>query len=134
MLERSGTTAFDYRLHDGTDVTRVQWYFFDRCRLPVAVQMWELPPGGSEGSHAHSTEDPLEELYLVIDGSAEMHVDGQTFEMGPGDGVLAPVGSEHGLRNTGNSTLKVVVIWGRPAPADWSAYGTAKAARKAIGD
>ncbi|WP_114454780.1 cupin domain-containing protein [Halopolyspora algeriensis] len=132
MIERSQTTAFDYDLHGGTDLTRIQWHFFDRSRLPVAVQTWELPPGGAEGMHAHPHEDPLEELYLVVDGSAVMRVDGQTFEMGPGDAVLAPVGSEHDVRNPGETTLKLVVVWGRPAPADWSHYGTAKAARRAV--
>ncbi|MDR7300350.1 cupin domain-containing protein [Haloactinomyces albus] len=131
MIERSGTAAFDYDLHGGTDLTRIQWHFFGRSRLPVAVQTWELPPGGAEGMHAHPEEDPLEELYLVVDGSAVMRVDERTFEMQPGDAVLAPVGAEHDVRNSGESTLKLVVIWGRPAPTDWSSYGTAKAAREA---
>lgn len=131
MREPAGTAAFDYELHGGTDLTRIQWHFFGRSQLPVAVQTWELPPGGTEGMHAHPPEEPLEELYLVVDGSAVMRVDGQTFEMGPGDSVLAPVGSEHDLRNSGASTLKVVVVWGRPAPVDWSRYGTAKAAQEA---
>lgn len=131
MLERSGSTAFDFDLHGGADLTRIQWYFFERSRLPVAVHLWEIPPGGGEGMHAHPEQDPLEELYLVVEGTARMHVDDRTFDLGPGDAVLAPVDSEHDLHNTGDTTLKVVVLWGKPAPADWSAYGTAKAARQA---
>lgn len=134
MLERSGENAFDYELHGGTDQMRMQWYFFDHSRLPVAVQTWELPPGGSEGMHTHPEEEPLEELYMVIEGSATMSVDERVHELGPGDAVLAPVGSEHDIHNTGDTTLKVIVIWGKPAPADWSAYGTAKAARAARSD
>lgn len=129
MLERSGEGAFDYDLHGGTGLTQMQWYFLERSQLPVAVQMWELPPGGSEGMHTHSDDKPLEELYLVIEGSASMRVDGDTTDLGPGDAVLAPVGSDHDLRNTGDGTLKVVVVWGKPAPADWSGFGSAKAAR-----
>ena len=131
MIEHSGDTRFDYRLHDGSAPARIQWHFFERSQLPVAVQTWELPPGGSEGAHAHPPEDPLEELYLVIEGTAVMHLDGERFELGPGDALLAPVGSEHDLHNPGHTPLKVVVIWGKPATMDWSGYGTAKAARAA---
>lgn len=149
MLERSGDAAFDYDLHGADDTqstgeaatgeredgqtvpTNIQWHFFDESRLPVAVQTWQLPPGGREGMHQHPDEDPLEELYLVIEGSARMRVDERTHDLGPGDSVLAPVASEHDLRNTGDTTLKVVVVWGKPAPTDWSGYGTGRAARRA---
>ncbi|MGH3438959.1 MAG: cupin domain-containing protein [Sciscionella sp.] len=130
MLERAGSTAFAYDLHGGGELTTVQWYFLDQTRLPVAVHMWELPPGGAEGMHSHDENEQLEELYLVVEGSGEMRVDGKTHPLGPGDAVLAPIGSDHDLRNTGTATLKVVVIWGRPAPADWSGFGTACASRR----
>lgn len=131
MLERAGSTAFDYALHGGDGMARIQWYFLDRARLPVAVQLWELPPGGSEGRHAHHDDEPLEELYLVVEGHATMNVDHSTHELRPGDAVLAPVGSDHDLRNTGPGTLRVVVVWGRPAAADFSGFGTAQASRRA---
>lgn len=130
-VERAGATAFDYDLHDGAMPTRIQWYFLDQSRLPVAVQVWELPPGGSEGEHTHPAEEPLEELYLVVAGTARMHLDGEAVDLSPGDAVLAPVGSAHDLHNTGTSSLRVVVIWGRPGEADWSGFGTARAARAA---
>lgn len=158
MLERRGGGAFEYDLHGGgAELTTIQWYFHERSRLPVAVQMWELPPGGAEGMHAHGVgptgssgvgegshrgatggeraaeldEEPLEELYLVVEGGGSMRVDGEEHQLGPGDAVLAPAGSEHDLHNTGEGTLRVVVVWGRPAaPVDWSAFGTARAARR----
>lgn len=131
MIERSGETAFDYRLHGGDGLTRIQWYFLDRSQLPVAVQMWELPPGGTEGMHAHPAEEPLEELYVVLEGKAAMRLDDEVCDLGPGDAVLAPVGSDHDLRNTGDAPLKLLIVWGKPGPVDWSAYGTARAARNA---
>jgi mannose-6-phosphate isomerase-like protein (cupin superfamily) len=130
-LERYGETTFDFVLHGGDGASHIQWYFHDRSRLPVAVQMWELPPGGSEGMHAHPAEDPLEEQYLIISGQARMRVDDRTVDLGPGDAVLAPVGSEHDLRNTGDTVLRVVVVWGRPGHADFSGFATAEAARQA---
>ncbi|MGH8866562.1 MAG: cupin domain-containing protein [Actinomycetes bacterium] len=131
MFERAGESAFDYRLHGGAEPTRIQWYFHERTQLPVAVQSWTLPPGGGEGAHAHGPDQPLEELYVVLEGSAAMRVDGVEHTLGPGDAVLATVGSDHDLRNTGSVPLTVMVIWGRPGEADWSAYGTAAAASAA---
>lgn len=131
MIERSGATAFDYQLHGGDGLTRIQWYFLDRSRLPVAVQLWELPPGGTEGGHAHPAEEPLEELYVVVEGRAAMRLEGETYELGPGDALLAPVGSEHDLRNIGDTSLKLLIVWGKPSSVDWSGYGTAVAARAA---
>jgi len=130
MFESSGTGVFDYALNNGS-TTQVQWHFFDRTRLPVAVQTWELPPGGSEGMHAHPEGEPLEELYLVISGRAEMTVDGENYSLGPGDSVLARVDADHDLRNTGDEPLKVVVVWGRPGSAPYAPYDIADAARAA---
>jgi mannose-6-phosphate isomerase-like protein (cupin superfamily) len=130
-VERSGETAFDFVLHGGEGSTRLQWYFNDRSGLPVALQMWELPPGGSEGMHTHPAESPLEEQYLIISGQARMRVDGRAIDLGLGDAMLAPVGSEHDLRNTGDAVLRVVVVWGRPGHADFSGFATAEAARQA---
>ena len=104
MLERRGDYAFDYNLHGGTAPVRMQWLFQKQSRLPVAVQTWELPPGGTEGMHSHpDSSRPLEELYVVMEGTARMTVDGQIHDVAAGDAVLAPVGW-----NT---------IWPIPAPA-----------------
>jgi mannose-6-phosphate isomerase-like protein (cupin superfamily) len=130
-VERTGEAAFDFVLHGGEGSTRIQWYFHDRSELPVALQAWELPPGGSEGRHAHPAENPLEDQYLIIAGQARMQIDGRVLDLGPGDAVLAPVGSEHDLRNTGDTVLHLVVVWGRPGHADFSEFATAQAARQA---
>ena len=59
-----------------------------------------------------------------------MHIGTDVFDLGPGDAALAPVGSEHDLRNTGDVLLRVMVIWGKAGDADWSGFGTAKAYRR----
>lgn len=131
MLERSGDHDFDYALHEGSPV-RVQWHFYGQSELPVAVQTWELPPGGFEGMHAHTENDlPLEEIYMVLEGVGHMRVDGETFDIAKGDSVLARAGTSHDLRNTGDGPLKVLVIWGTPGAADYSSFGSAKLAQAA---
>lgn len=131
MLERSGDHDFDYALHEGSPV-RVQWHFYGQSELPVAVQTWELPPGGFEGMHAHTEHDlPLEEIYTVLDGTGRMRVDEETFDIATGDSVLARAGTSHDLRNTGDGPLRVLVIWGKPGAADYSHFGSAKLAQAA---
>lgn len=132
MLERSGAGAFDHTLHGGAAPMRMQWYFREDTRLPVAVQSWQLPPGASEGMHAHEDDAPLEELYVLVSGHAVMRVDDATHEMAAGDAVLAPAGSHHDLRNTGVEAAHVLVIWGEPGtPLDWSRFASGRMSRDA---
>ncbi|MEO8907444.1 MAG: cupin domain-containing protein [Microbacteriaceae bacterium] len=103
----------------------VQWHFHGQTQLPVAVQTWELPPGGFEGMHAHSDDDiPLEEIYLVTSGTGQLRIDGTVYPVAAGDAVLAPVGSQHDLRNTGDVPLKLLVVWGKPGSADFSPFAS----------
>lgn len=133
MLEPAGQDRFEYELHGGQGPVTMQWHFFGQTRLPVAVQTWEFPKGGSEGWHAHSGDGELEELYLVLEGTGRMNVGDQTYDVGPGDSVLAAAGVEHDLVNTGDEPLRILIIWGSPGHADFSRFGSAKAARAAKG-
>lgn len=133
MTERHGAGATDLTLHGGAGPTRVQWYFREDTTLPVAVQRWEIPPGGSEGRHVHPPgEHALEELYVLIEGRATMYVDGTVHDLAPGDAVLAPVGSDHDVANPGPATAVLMVIWGPPGRAlDWRAFASGRAAEAA---
>jgi uncharacterized RmlC-like cupin family protein len=76
-----------------------------------------MPPGSSIGMHTHGEDD--EEIYIVIEGSGRMIVDGASFRVGPGDVVINPTGGAHGLDNDGESPLRLIVVdVGTPAPAD----------------
>jgi quercetin dioxygenase-like cupin family protein len=126
MIERAGTASFDHTLHGGALPTRVQWHFREETSLPVSVQTWELPPGGSEGTHVHPVGDEaLEELYVLHEGHAAMSLDGVDHELRPGDAVLARAGVPHDLRNIGDETVRVTIIWGRPGvPVDWTRFAS----------
>lgn len=119
-VSRGDTGWVGHRLHGGQGEVRVRWPFVADSALPVMVQQWELDPGASEGVHAHGDERPLEELYLVTAGTATMTLGDRVHELGPGDALRAPAGVPHDLRNTGADVLRVVVVVGEPAPADFS--------------
>jgi mannose-6-phosphate isomerase-like protein (cupin superfamily) len=131
MYEPAGSGAFDHALHDGTPM-RIQWYFRKESRLPVAVQTWELPPGGVEGMHTHGADTPLDELYFLLEGHAEMTVGERRHTLRTGDAVLAPAGTPHDFRNVGDSNARVLVIWGPPGQGiDWAAFGSGRASAAA---
>ena len=104
-------------LHDGEGVVTRHRFFRDATRLPVRIEVWELLPGSSEGSHAHDGEKILEEFYYFIAGCGVMWMDGEEFPVGPGDAVMAPPGVDHGFRSTGEGPLKLIIAWGAPRTA-----------------
>jgi mannose-6-phosphate isomerase-like protein (cupin superfamily) len=72
------------------------------------VDLTIVLPGSSIGVHTHGPLD--EEFYVIISGAGEMHLDGRTFVVGPGDVVRNRPGGTHGLRNTSAEEIRLVVI------------------------
>jgi mannose-6-phosphate isomerase-like protein (cupin superfamily) len=72
------------------------------------VDLTIVLPGSTIGLHTHSLHD--EEFYVVITGSGEMHLDGRTISVGPGDVIRNRPGGTHGLRNAGPEEIRLVVI------------------------
>jgi quercetin dioxygenase-like cupin family protein len=71
------------------------------------VDLVVVPPGATIGEHTHGGD---EETYVIIDGSGTMAVDGTELAVGPGDVVVNRAGGTHGLRNTGEGPLRLVVL------------------------
>ncbi|HBF42307.1 MAG TPA: cupin domain-containing protein [Desulfobacteraceae bacterium] len=66
----------------------------------------KLAPGKEIEGHI----DPMEEIYFVLSGSGEMHVDEKKRQVGPGDATWIPVGSRHSLLNNGKEECVILVI------------------------
>ncbi len=62
-----------------------------------------------EATHAphHHAED---EFFFVLQGKAEFYLDGRTKVAGPYTSLYCPSNSEHGIRNTGDTELRYLVI------------------------
>ena len=111
----SNSTSYRQVIHGGEgEITRTS-FFKDILKLPINFEVWELAPRVSEGNHTHEEDSGLEELSYFIKGEGIMWADGEEITVGAGDVFLAPKGSDHGLRNTGNSPLKLMIIWGKPS-------------------
>ncbi|GDX31150.1 hypothetical protein LBMAG15_00840 [Actinomycetes bacterium] len=126
QVVRAGEGVFLYEeLHDGIGKISVQRYFQGAHPWKMDLEIWELPVGASEGAHSHDESEPeygaMSEVYLLIEGSARMTMDGVTVELGPGDAVLAAPGVYHDLTNTGSIPLRVLVITDPATPDDHGA-------------
>jgi quercetin dioxygenase-like cupin family protein len=105
----AGTTLEGTVAHDGNGEIRAARV---HAREPFTGATWvdlvEVPPGRSIGRHRHSTQD--EEIYICIEGHSTMEVDGEQIPFGPGDVVVNRPGGVHGLVNTGDDVVRMVVV------------------------
>jgi mannose-6-phosphate isomerase-like protein (cupin superfamily) len=114
-VERSGQSTFNYaNLHGGSGEIAVQRLFGKKHSWNIDLDIWEIPPGTSEGSHIHDGSDLeygfMDEIYLILEGHAEMTIDGKIELLNEGDSVLCKAGSDHNLVNIGTKNLKVLLI------------------------
>ena len=65
-----------------------------------------LKPGKEIEGHV----DPMEEIYFILSGSGRMTVDDGSRQVGPGDAVWVPAGSEHALLNDGREECTILVV------------------------
>nr|WP_165388386.1 cupin domain-containing protein [Sphingomonas populi] len=101
-------------VHHGEGAIDVHRFaFFAERKTPYFV-MFDMPPGSSEGIHAHRAEIMaeawLDEYYYVITGNGIMRIDGEVVEITQGDFIYTPAGVFHGIENTAETgNLKVMV-------------------------
>jgi len=67
--------------------------------------------GQEHRAHVHADQD---KMYVVLEGRGEAGVGGEISQVEPGDVVFAAAGVEHGLRNTSDAPLVVLVVFGPP--------------------
>lgn len=66
-----------------------------------------LHVGKSFRSHYH---EDMQEVFILIKGSALMTIDKEQEELQEGDTVVVPIGSTHSMENIGNNIVEYIVI------------------------
>jgi quercetin dioxygenase-like cupin family protein len=70
----------------------------------TAVVYFEIDPGYKLATHT----DSAEEILYIVQGEGEAHVGDETGRVSAGDLAVVPAMVPHGIRNTGDTRLKVV--------------------------
>jgi len=97
--------ALDYRDHVGSNPEKMfKSTLFESKRMLLGVNC--LEPGQSDRVHTHSDED---KFYFVIEGQGEFVVGDETLNAGPGQTIIAPAGVTHGVNNTSNGRLVILM-------------------------
>ena len=104
-------------IHDGDGVIKRRSFFGNNVSLPVNFEVWEIAPGASEGDHTHAGAGALEEVYYFQDGEGVVTVEGEEVPVAADDVVLVPAGVDHGVRNSGSTPLRLIILWGKPIPS-----------------
>ena len=93
--------------HNGGGQT-IGYSFFDKTPgMKFVFRKRALKPGAGVGYH----EQKEDEVYYVLSGHGVMTLDGKPTEIGPGTAVLTRPGSSHGLKQTGNEDLVILIAY-----------------------
>lgn len=85
--------------------------FIDGRTLKMSVV---APNQATHAPHAHE----MDEFFFVLEGTANLHLDGKTTTAGPYTSFYCPSGIEHGISNAGDTELKYLVIKKYPQDSD----------------
>jgi len=86
-----------------------QYWFIDQNFLEDGQTVKMSVVGPNQATHAPH-KHPGDEIFYVLEGTAQFYLDGKTTTGGPNTTFYCPVGSEHGISNAGNTILKYLVI------------------------
>jgi mannose-6-phosphate isomerase-like protein (cupin superfamily) len=70
-----------------------------------------LRPGEDIGSEVHPQND---QVLTFVEGSVRAEVAGESTDVGPGDIVVVPAGTEHNFTNTGDGAARLYTLYSPP--------------------
>ncbi len=80
----------------------------DLLKGQVQMVNWaQMPVGGVFRAHYH---EDMEEVFVMINGEAEIVIDGESAKLDPGDAVIIEPMKVHLMRNTGSTPVDYIVI------------------------
>ena len=95
--------------HDGSGPVALYeiWQDSDFASKLRFVDRVVIPPGSTVGYHRHGDN---EEMYIVLEGSGLMTIEGEERRVARGDMILNPAGGAHGLVNDSDGDIDLLVI------------------------
>ncbi|HEX8070748.1 MAG TPA: cupin domain-containing protein [Pyrinomonadaceae bacterium] len=93
--------------HKGAGRTTGYNFFARVPDFKLSFRKRVLHPGASIGYHPQETD----EVYYVVGGQGRMTINGQEMAVKPGDAILTRKGSSHGLAQTGDGDLTIIIAY-----------------------
>jgi mannose-6-phosphate isomerase-like protein (cupin superfamily) len=80
-----------------------------------------LQPGEDIGVEVHPDND---QVLIFTEGSVRAEVGGESRDIGAGDLVVVPAGTEHNFTNTGSGLVRLLTVYGPPDHAPDTVHRT----------
>lgn len=93
--------------HNGPGKSTGYSFFEKAPGFNYAFRKRVLHPGAAIGYHLQKED----EIYYILSGSGVMQMNGKEFPVNPGDAILTRPGSSHGLKQTGDSDLVLIISY-----------------------
>lgn len=74
--------------------------------------------GPGEVVREHVNKPGVEEMFIMLEGTADFVLEGETHGLAEGDVAFAPIGQSHSFTNTSPGPGRLLCIWWRPAATD----------------
>ena len=91
--------------HNGGGNSTAYNFFANATNSKLVFRKRVLHPGAAIGYHLQKEE----EIYYILSGTGEMTMNNKMFNIKAGDAILTFAGSSHGLKQTGNDDLVVLI-------------------------
>ena len=91
--------------HNGAGKSTGYSFFANARGLKLTFRKRVLKPGSSIGYHLQKED----EIYYIQSGTGIMKMNNDSFAVKTGDAILTRPGSSHGLQQTGNDELVVII-------------------------
>lgn len=95
------------------------WELLGGDRTPtdeLTVGLAEVPVGATPPPRGHRHD--ATEVYVIVAGDGEVHVDGEVHPVTVGSAVWIPEGAEHFAHNTGAEPLRLIYVFARDRFSD----------------
>jgi mannose-6-phosphate isomerase-like protein (cupin superfamily) len=93
----------------------------------VQIVLMSIPVGEEIGLETH----PADQTTYIVEGEAQIVIDGHSTKAIPNHLVVVPKGAEHNIINKGSGTLKLFSVYAPPAEPEGAAFKTKADAEEA---
>jgi mannose-6-phosphate isomerase-like protein (cupin superfamily) len=93
----------------------------------VQIVLMNIPAGEEIGMETH----PADQTTYIVEGQAQVMIDGHSTKATPNHLVVVPKGAEHNIVNKGSGALKLFSVYAPPAEPEGAAFKTRAEAEEA---